>query len=63
MATALAPRVSENGSNIQKHALFVTSPRENLTPKSNNFFLIETRRLAESVDILNSSLAQLTGEL
>jgi len=26
------------GSKIQKLAFFVTSPRENLTPKSNNFF-------------------------
>jgi len=23
---------------VKKHALFVTSPRENPTPKSNNFF-------------------------
>jgi len=35
---------------------FVTSPREYPTPKSNNFF-IETRRLVESVDGLNSFLA------
>jgi len=38
----------------------VTSPRENLTPNQ-IFFLIETRRLAESVDNLNSSLAIAAG--
>jgi len=47
---------------VSKHALSVTSPRENSTPKSNNF-LIETRRLIESVDSLNSSLAQSAIEL
>ena len=48
---------------IQKPAFFVTSPRENPPPKSNNFFLIETRILAESVDGLNSSVAIVAGEL
>jgi len=46
-----------------KKFLFVTSPRENLTPKPNNFFKIGTSRLVESVDSLNSSLAQSAGEL
>jgi len=40
----------------------VTSPRENPKPKSNNFFLIVTTRLAECVDGLNSSLAIAVGE-
>jgi len=31
-------------------------------PKSNNFFKIETRRLAESVDCLNSSVAIAAGK-
>jgi len=57
----LAPRTLQNWSKIHKHALFVTSPRENL--ESNNVFLIETRRLAESVDGLNCSLAIAAGGL
>ena len=36
---------------------FVTSPRENPTLKSNNFFLFEPRRLAASIESLGSSLA------
>jgi len=43
--------------------LFVTSPRENNLPKSNNVFLIETKRLLESVDGLNSSVATVDGEI
>jgi len=42
--------------------LFVASPRENPTPQTNKFFLIETRRLAESVDGLHSSVAIVAGE-
>jgi len=41
----------------------VTSPSENPPTKSNNVFLIETRRLVESVDGLNSSVAIVAGEL
>jgi len=44
-----------------KHALIVTSPPENPAPKAKNFFSISTRRLAESVEGLNRSLAQLPG--
>jgi len=41
----------------------VAPPRENPPPKSNNFFLIETRNLAELADGLKSSGAILAGEL
>ena len=40
----------------------MTSPRENPKPTSHYYFLIETRRLAESVNTLNSSLATATGD-
>jgi len=43
--------------------LFVTSRRENHPPKLNNILKIETKRLAESVDGLNSSVAIVAGEL
>jgi len=47
---------------IQKHAFFVTSPRE--TPTQIKYFLkIETDRLVESVDGLNSSVAMVAGKL
>ena len=36
---------------------------EKLKPKTKNFFSILTTRLAESVEGLNSSLAQLPGKL
>jgi len=48
---------------FSKPTFFVTSPREKPPPKSNNVFLIETRRLAESVDGLNSSVKIVAGEL
>jgi len=38
-------------------------PRRTPNPNQNNFFLIETRRLAASVEGLNSSLAIAAGEL
>jgi len=47
----------------RKYTVIVTSSAENHTPKTKTFFSISTRRLAESVDGLNSSLAQSTGEL
>ena len=34
----LAPRARQSCSKIQKHALFVASPRQKPTLKSNNFF-------------------------
>jgi len=46
-----------------KHVLFVTSPPENPHQNPKIFFLILTIRLAESVEGLNSSLAQSPGEL
>jgi len=47
-----------------KHAFSVTSPPEIPPPKTKNvFFSVLTARLAESVDGLNSSLAQSPGEL
>jgi len=46
-----------------KHVLFVTSPPENLPPKPKIVFFILTKRLAESVEGLNSSLAQSPDEL
>ena len=48
----------------RKHALSLTSSPENPKPKTKNIlFLISTRRPAESVDALNSPLAQWAGEL
>jgi len=41
---------------------FVTSPHKNPKPKT-EFFSVETRRLAESVDGLNTSLALAAGDL
>ena len=46
-----------------KDVLFVTSPPENLLPKPKFFFSILTRRLAESVEGLNSSLALAASDL
>jgi len=48
---------------IPKHALIVMSPPENPHRKQKTFFSISTRRLAESVEGLNSSLALAAGEL
>jgi len=41
----------------------ITSPTKNLKPKTKNYFLLQTRRLAKSFKGLNSSLAQSTSEL
>ena len=46
-----------NWPKFAKHALIVTSPSENPTENEKRFFLMSTRRLAESVKGLNSSLA------
>jgi len=49
---------------VAKYALIMTSLPENSKSKTKNiFFKISTRRLAESVDALNSSLAESIGEL
>ena len=53
----LGPRTGQRWPKFPKHVLFVTSPQENLPPKPKIFFLILTRRLFESVEGLNSSLA------
>ena len=44
-------------------ALIVTSPPENLHRKQKTFFFMSTRKLAESVEGLNSSLALAAGDL
>ena len=41
----------------------MTSPQENPKPKTENFFWLGTRSLAESVEALNTSLATAAGEL
>ena len=46
-----------------KHVFFVTSPPEVPPPQTKNFFSILTTRFAESVDGLDSSLAQSAAEL
>jgi len=50
----------KDGQNNAKSALLVTFPPEKLKPKTKKFFSILTTRLAESVEGLNSSLAQIT---
>jgi len=47
----------------RKHAPIMMLPTENIKPKTKLFFSISSRRFAESVDGLNSSLAQSAGEL
>jgi len=47
----------------QKHPLLVTLPTKNPKPKIKKFFLIWTKRLAESFESLNNSLVQLAGIL
>ena len=48
---------------ITQTSLLMTFPPENLQPKTKKIFSILTTRLAESVEGLNSSLAQSPGEL
>jgi len=58
------PGPSKDGQNNTKTPLLVTFPPENLKPKTKNvFFSMSTRRLAESVQGLNSSLALAAGDL
>jgi len=47
----------------QKHPHLWRSPQRTPNPNWKKFFSISTTRLAESVEGLNSSLAQLVGEL
>jgi len=48
---------------MRKHALIVTLPAENPKSKAKKIFSISTRRLAESVEGLNSALAQSAGSI
>jgi len=57
------PGPGKDGQNNPKTPLLVTFPPEKLKPKTKHFFYILTTRLAESVEGLNSSLAQSPGEL
>jgi len=57
------PGPGKDGQNNAKTPLLVTFPPEKLKPKTKKFFLILTTRLAESVEGLNSTLAQSPGEL
>jgi len=47
----------------QKHPYLWRSPQKSSNPKRKKFSSILTTRLAESVECLNSSLAQSPGEL
>jgi len=47
---------------MRKHALIVTLPPEYFKPKTKKLFKICSRRLCESVDGVNSSLAQSASE-
>ena len=51
------------GKGSQKHLHLWRSPQKKTTKNENFFFSISTTRLAESVEGLNSSLAQSSGEL
>jgi len=57
------PRAGQRWPAFPKHVLFLTSPSENPHQNRKLFFSISTTRLAESVEGLNSSLAQSPGEL
>jgi len=57
------PEPGKDGQNNAKTPLLVTSPQKSSNPKRKIFFSILTTRLAESVEGLNSSLAQSPGEL
>jgi len=57
------PGPGKDGQNNAKTPLLVTFPPENLKPKTKNFFSNLIPRLAESVEGLNSSVAQSTREL
>jgi len=58
------PGSGKDGQNNTKTPLLVTFLSESLKPKMKNvFFFMSTRRLAESVEGLNSSLALAAGDL
>ena len=58
-----APGPRKVGNKNAKTTPLVTSPQENPKPKSENIFWVGTRRLAESVKGLNTSLAAVAYEL
>jgi len=58
MAHWVSTQGQVNTLKMQKHALIVTSPSDNPKPKRNKKFLTCNSRLAESLEGLNSSLAQ-----
>jgi len=58
------PGPGKDGQNNTKTSVLVTFLPENLKPKTKNvFFSMSTRRLAESVEGLNSSLVLAAGDL
>jgi len=59
----LGPGSNNMSQNSQKPTPLVMLPTKNLEPKTNNFFSLQTRRLATYFEGLNSSLTQLIGEL
>jgi len=63
MGNGLGPRAGQMWPTFPKHVLFVTLPPEKPPPKQKIVFSILTIRLAESVEGLNSFLAQSPGEL
>ena len=64
MAQCVGAQGQQEVAKIPKHALIVTSPPENPHQKRKIFFFfMSTRRLAESTEGLNSSLALAAGDL
>jgi len=47
----------------QKTTLLMTSLTKNLYPQPKNFFRVQSRRLSDPFELLNSSLVQLAEEL
>jgi len=57
------PGPAKGGQNFENMPSLWRHLQKTLTENEKRFFLISTRRRAESVEGLNSSLAQLPGEL
>jgi len=53
--------MSQNGP--KNYFTYDVTHKKYATPKQKFFFRVQTRRLAESFEVLNSSLAQLAEEL
>jgi len=60
---AQGPKPSKGGQKNAKTPPLVTFPPENVKPKTKTFFSMSTRRLAETLEGLNSSLALAAGDL